>query len=341
MTSPLPAGPDDRPVLRIASHGDLIATIPTLLGFVPTDSAVIIGTRHSEVAAVARIDLADADALAEHLHRHRLLDPAHTAEIVIVADHPGNEPLDSSTVLQMPYESQVTVLTSALTAAGYHVSHAAWTPTITAGQSWRCYHQPLCGGVLPDPQTTVVATAAVISGRVTYPSRAALAQTLRPDPDPVLDRRAALITTLTGRTMDRHSDRAAGLRLVDAAVARAQAGHLPATDTEIAELAAALTNPLVRDASLRHGVGATSRAAQRLWITLVRATQAPYRAEPAVLLAVTAYLDGDGPLASIAAQLALDARPGHSLAEVILVAVRAGLPPEQLRTTISELFSLS
>jgi Domain of unknown function (DUF4192) len=342
MTSPSAA---DRPVLRIHDRADLIATIPALLGFTPTDSAVIIGTTGNHIAALARIDLTDVDDLAPQLHQHRPLDPARAVEIVIIAadtppaatpptsDDPGRtvtthqEPID----VRMPYAPQVALLTNGLTTAGYEVTHASWTPAIRAGQTWRCYHRRSCCGILPDPRSTVVAVAATISGRVTYSSRAALADTLRPDPDDVLEHRAALIAA-------RETTTAAGIDLVRAAVARAQAGRLPATDTDIASLAAALANPAVRDTSIRYSLQPTNRAAHQLWTTLVRASPAPHRAAPAILLAVTAYLDGDGTLATIATQAALDAHPSHPLAETILVAIRTGLPPAQLRAATTKLF---
>jgi len=167
---------------------------------------------------------------------------------------------------------------------------------------------------------------------VTHPSRHALAQTLRPDPAHLLGPRAALITTLAARA----ADRAANIRLIRTAVARAHAGHLPTADADIAELALALTDPAVRDTSLTYSLDHHTRAAQRLWTTLLRATPAPHRAEPAVLLAVTAYLHGDGILAALAADAALHAHPHLRLATLIHLSLRSGLPAEQLRAAITE-----
>jgi len=168
---------------------------------------------------------------------------------------------------------------------------------------------------------------------VTYPNRQALAETLRPHPAHLLHRRAALIVTLAARPADRQ----ASLQRVRAAIARANDGELPADDTDIAELAVALSDPRVRDASLTHSLDGHARAAQRLWTALVRSTPAPHRAEPAVLLAVTAYLHGEGALVSIATDTALQARPRHALAAVIQLALRAGLPPDDMRAAVAAL----
>lgn len=358
--------------VRITNRSDLIAAIPTILGFVPTDSAVIVGTAAGQLSAVARMDLAQVADLASHLHTYRLLERAHVAEIVIVsgdqpvtevaAHHPRNQSPGSqhptadrpagdgiAYVLNgrvaahraaldpaMPYAAQVAQLVRVLTNAGHQVAHAAWLPAITPGKAWRCYHDPGCDGVLPDPRSTVLAAIAAIEGRVTYASRDELVDTLRPDPDVDLERRAELIRVLT--LMGNSPDPTVGRGLVDAALDRARAGQLPCSDRELGDLAMSLSIPAVRDASLRHCLGPTSRAAQQLWTTLARAVPAPYRAEPAVLLALTAYLAGDGPLACIAADIARTAAPGHTFAALLLTAIRSGLPPDQLRATIVELF---
>src|SRR5262249_60782180 len=72
-------------------------------------------------------------------------------------------------------------------------------------------------------------------------------------------------------------------------------------------------------------------AAERLWLALVRAPPAPERAEPAALLALTAYLRGDGGLASVALEAALLACPHHSLSGLLRAALDGGMPPELLR----------
>jgi hypothetical protein len=67
-----------------------------------------------------------------------------------------------------------------------------------------------------------------------------------------------------------------------------------------------------------------------LWTALVRATPAPECAEPACLLAITAYLRGDGVLAGIALERAEAAHPGHVLATLLRTALLTGMPPEHL-----------
>jgi hypothetical protein len=60
---------------------------------------------------------------------------------------------------------------------------------------------------------------------------------------------------------------------------------------------------------------------------VVRRVQPGYLAAPAYLLAVTAWQDGDGALASIALDRALADTPGYSMAVLLRDALDAGAPP--------------
>src|SRR5260370_9284211 len=72
-------------------------------------------------------------------------------------------------------------------------------------------------------------------------------------------------------------------------------------------------------------------AHQRLWIDLVRRLPADCVAPPAALLAFTAWQAGDGALASVAIERALEADPDYSMALLVADALHAGLPPSAPR----------
>jgi hypothetical protein len=129
------------------------------------------------------------------------------------------------------------------------------------------------------------------------------------------------------------SARAVGQRLAQLTelYRAAAAGDPELSDGIVAEVASALCDHRVRDSCLPWCIGSGAAAAERLWLALVRATPAPERAEPAALLALTAYLRGDGALASVALEAALHACPHHSLSGLLRAALDGGLPPELLR----------
>jgi hypothetical protein len=158
-----------------------------------------------------------------------------------------------------------------------------------------------------------------------------MAELLATEDPAVLQRRAALLEAADAEhpmSTELVGQRLAQLRELHRT---ASAGDLVLGDKLVAEVASALCDHRVRDACLPWCTGTGAAAAERLWLALVRATPAPERAEPAALLGLTAYLRGDGGLASVALEAALHACPQHSLSGLLRAALDGGLPPELLR----------
>jgi Domain of unknown function (DUF4192) len=118
-----------------------------------------------------------------------------------------------------------------------------------------------------------------------------------------------------------------------AALDGAQRGELPTTDSEFIDLAYALDHPCGRDATIVITAKRPERASE-LWLALTRALPTPLRANPAALLGAAAYLAGNGALASIALDTALQADPVHILIGLLRQALRVGISPDQLRDVI-------
>ncbi|MFC6091596.1 DUF4192 domain-containing protein [Saccharothrix lopnurensis] len=162
---------------------------------------------------------------------------------------------------------------------------------------------------------------------------------LLPEPDSALAQRTTLIDDLIERaetttdhatTPGTPSRRRSRFDLVHEHILRVEDRTTPLTDAEVAALAVALTDPMVRDACLSFATGGHAPAAEALWTQLAKATPAPERAEPTSLLAVFAYLRHDIPLAIAATAHARNAHPGHRLSELIGQAIATHLEPEHL-----------
>jgi hypothetical protein len=93
----------------------------------------------------------------------------------------------------------------------------------------------------------------------------------------------------------------------------------------------ALTDLRVRDDAWARMVPEHTEAHLRLWTDVVRRIPARYVPAPAALLAFTAWQAGNGALANVAAQRALAADPGYSMALLLLEAIGAGMPPSAAR----------
>jgi Domain of unknown function (DUF4192) len=318
--------------IRLSDPSELIAAVPHLLGFHPHDSVVLLALHGRRLGLTLRADLVDNDQaplLAEQLlppiARQR---PTGVALVVIGGGStPGGDP---------PHRALVDALDDVLTGAGFPVIHAAWAAQTVRGAPWRCYDDPLCAGAVADPTTSPLAAATVAAGTVTFGSREEMAELVAAEDPAALQRRAMLLDAADAEHP--MSARLVGQRLaqLEELHRAAAAGDLALSDSTVAEIASALCDHRVRDACLPWCSGPGATAAERLWLALVRATPAPERAEPAALLALSAYVRGDGALAGVALDAALHACPQHSLSGLLRAALDEGLPPELLRRVAAD-----
>jgi hypothetical protein len=118
-----------------------------------------------------------------------------------------------------------------------------------------------------------------------------------------------------------------GVRAVAAALRAYRGGGSITSCDELAWLARALDEQEVRDEAWLRMDPAHGEAHQRLWADLTRAAPPQYQAAPASLLALVAWQDGNGPLAHVALDRALAARPGYPMAQLLRMAIDHGAPP--------------
>ena len=318
--------------IRLSDPSELIAAVPHLLGFHPHDSVVLLALHGKSLGLTLRADLVATDQapqLAEQLLQPIARQQPTAVALVVIG---GGDTTDGD----LPHRALVTALDNVLVGAGLPVVHAAWTTETMRGAPWRCYDDPLCAGTVADPATSPLAAATVAAGVVTFSSREELVQLLSGDDPAALSRRAALLDAadaehpMSDQVVDQR------LRQLTELYRAAAVGDPELSDSIVAEVASALCDHRVRDGCLSWCTGSDALAAERLWLALVRATPAPERAEPAALLALTAYLRGDGALASVALEAALEACPHHSVSGLLRAALDGGLPPELLRSVAQD-----
>jgi hypothetical protein len=328
MTTPL------LPEVRVDEPGDLIAALPHLLAFHPADSVVVVAMspgRPSTISLTLRVSLPAPRhryAVARQLMGPLAEHDAESVAVVVVgggsADPPGS----------LPHRGLVEAIEERAREEGLLLTCALWTSATTKGSRWFCYDHVECAGTVPDPDGSELAAASAAVGMVTFPSREAFAEVVAPDDPAAVAARGAIL--------DREVDKLdpewfcspvsarKGLALVRRAVADAAERLRPLGDEEVVELAIALSDLRVRDASLAFAIGSRTMEAERLFAELTRLCPAPERSQPAALLAFSAYLRGDGALASVALEQAELACPGHRLAALLRAALDAGLPPQRL-----------
>jgi hypothetical protein len=112
------------------------------------------------------------------------------------------------------------------------------------------------------------------------------------------------------------------------------------TDAEVARLAWGLRDRTVRDRALELALGPDDTAAELVWTELTRRAPAPLDVAPATLLAVSAWLRGNGAMADIALTRALAGDPRYLLAQLLSRALAACMRPAELRGLVREAVQL-
>lgn len=330
--------------IRISTSAGLLASIPTLLGFTPRESLVVIGVRsgagRSRLGAVVRADLPaddeDTGAVCRAVLRQMTATGAGAVHLVVIAELPTLA--DSA----LPHTGLVESLTGALQAGGIATNAAVWTSAISAGAPWSCY-DGCCSGTVPDPRATEVAAHGAVAGKVTYRSREDAVDALAPDPAAGTAQRRALIDAAHQDAAGARSQGRARAVRGDLEELRRAAGTVgrgePLPDIDVARLLAALADPAVRDVCMGFALGCDAAVdpdlAEPLWTALTRAAPAPEVAQPATLLAFAALERGGGPHLRIALDRAVGADPHHRLSRMLDTLLDTGVDPPSVRTLVT------
>lgn len=326
------------PEFRLGHPGALIAALPAVLGFVPEHSLVLVALEDGgQMGAVMRVDL--SDGLADNIdHLAEVAAGAGAERIVaVVVDADGA----LCPMCTDEHRRLRGALDDALAERGVELFASHLVDRVAAGARWTCLDGCGAGGVVDDPDASPLAAAAVLDGRRLYARRSDLQAVI--DPDDSTDR-AALLELIRERAEQRDRQWQAdpngcARRDVEYALA-AIAGVADGTgvaegatlaEVDAAALAVSLCDVAVRDILYALAVGAHAAAAETLWGMLARSLPDPWRVEPLVLLAFSAYARGDGPLAGVSLGAALKIDPDHRMAGMLDTALQSGMRPEQIR----------
>jgi hypothetical protein len=245
----------------------------------------------------------------------------------------------------LPHRDLVGELVRALAALGVPVGDALF---LRADHFWSydCPY-PCCGpgGGTPLPtEVTELEFAAVASGTVVARDRADLLARITPSPADrgamagacarvAVDCSAAVLDSgveaVAAQSWSAITDAAARFR-----PGTSRAGTL--SDGDVARIVWGLRDGEVRDLALNLALGAEPAAAEQLWTECTRRAPTPLDAAPATLLAVCAWLRGDGAMANVALDRALTSEPGYGLARLLAEALAACVTPSDLRALLTE-----
>lgn len=317
MTSPHP----HPTTLTARCPEDVLALVPVVLGFVPTDSVVML-TFGAAQSFHARADLPDGPdeapevlaALLAPARRHRV-----RRVVFVVYTDDAAAARNLARLLRREFGAAGIDVAEVLRADG-----ARWfplTPTTRGVPEW---------GVPYDIGSHPFLAQAVLQGRVTHTSREELAASIEVDLERA-ERVAELARALSGAGHDVDSPPDADVlgegEWVHTLVGRHVADGTVASDEETARLLRAIQVPQVRDAAWSLQSRSTADSHVVFWTDVCRRTPADLLAPPAALLGWAAWQAGHGALAWCAADLAAECDPAYTLVHLLARALEHAVPP--------------
>jgi hypothetical protein len=328
--------------LTVRGPDSLPALVPHLVGFHPTESLVLLGLgneRHA-VRVTMRLDLPHADddvvGVVDGWAASLAALPQAGATEVILAVYPGAErdPWRGAEPGDLPHVDLVDELAAELSDAGIVALDAVCVVGDRIRSYW-CDSLSCCpreGRLVDVAESLRVRATLVVHGSAPLSSRDALVHSLdeRPLDDPVrraVDRaRDGVVIRMPSGTRQRVEHVVTGAR------ALADDPRNEATLVRLVVMVAWLCARIrPRDLLLRALTVDQDRrllaSARALLTEAVRCASGAEVAPVASVLAVCAWVDGDGAAARVALDRALDADPAYSLAALVSAALDAGTPP--------------
>ncbi|MBP8919756.1 MAG: DUF4192 domain-containing protein [Micropruina sp.] len=297
------------PVTRVHHVDDMLGIIPHLLGFHPSESVVLVAVVDGIVELTARADLED------------LLPAGHVELLIgrVLARFP------QSLVWIVGYASDESSCTEVLIRGRDHLQgNLAFEPICVSGGRYRV--GDWAEWFPYDPAATTSAAEATVHGLQARRSRSELSRGLRADPRHRSQVEDAYADACLRYQRVSSEDRPAAL------LAAIHAGlHDPeALDPrELAWLGALINDPYARDAAVLSLETFAASAWVRLWSRVVQSCPHGTQQQPLAILALAAWVSGDGGLQSVCLEEldALGLEPGlKPLLENINAAV---LPPSE------------
>ena len=316
-------------VAKLSSPGEILAVLPSLCGFRPEESLVVLSLRgpRKRVGMTARIDLPpepDEAAVAELCVDRLAADGAAHVVAVVYSTHGRRAALVDA--VRDACDARQLAVVEAL-----HVDGDVWT-------SYSC-SAPCCppsGSPVPvaTPALGLVRAEQAAAGRGLLASREDLVRSVAP---PVLLAAALAEQRLDeaelGWQQHRREHGVAASRAGTLEQARLLldrvAGGGTVTPDEAVRLAVGVGDVVARDA-LATLLLTRSDELLSLLLQVAREVTPPRDAPVCTLLAWTAYGRGDGALANVALDRALAGSPGYSLAVLLRQCLDAGFGPEEV-----------
>jgi hypothetical protein len=316
----------------LTSPHDLLAAIPFLIGYHPSDSLVLVSLKDESVGMAMRVDYptktdaVDLGEAYEGLVYHLVREGAEGALIVAYAPEARTDGAEILNNLAAALtRSQVEVRESLL------ISHGRW-------RSLLCVDADCCppaGRPLPEISSSRIAVEQVAAGHpMPFTDIVGMADSIASLP---LAQDLDFSQQVAANTVDQGSDslpdlqRKGAIAVIDLAsrfIAGSVGHNLPEEQALSALVLGSLADIQVRDFALGSHDAATINTYWAMWLYLLRIAPTGFIPPVACLLGALSYERGEGALAHRCIDRALADDPTYSLATLLRRVFSAGWPPE-------------
>jgi hypothetical protein len=305
MTEPQP--------VRVTDPGSVLSIVPLILGYQPAEGDLVLlglGERGRLVMAM-RVDAAHVDREAAGQLRGIMRNAQRSgARSAILVGYGKGEAITPAIDAAVPAAGDL-LIADALRVEG----NRYW--------SYHCTNLECCPAEGREFGAETAATTALRThGLTAEPSREALAARIAAPQG----ERAEAARQAWERALRAPLSVDSGRRAVQEALTGCRAGKTLDND-DAARLAAAMRMLPVRDDAWARMTPEHADEHLALWTDVVRRVPDAGLAGPATLLAWCAWQKGNGALANMAIDRALEATPEYSMATLVRHALSAGLPP--------------
>lgn len=313
------------PSITLTTPQDIIAAVPYLLGYYPSDSLVVIAATARRAVVMLRYELpapADrdrADDLADHL----------TAAL-------ARYQADEVALLGYGTVGQARPVLTAAIAALSDLLTIREALLVTGPRFWSLTCEQCCppGGIEIDSPATALAAQLTARGLAPYPSRDAMLAAIEPVGGAAAQAMRSAVTRATTQLQPIGPGGPDGRHL--AQLRELLAKPVPLTDADAARLIVLLANIRLRDEAWAITNVGDPDTQVAFWADLTRRAPGRYAAPPASILAyAAACLAGNSTLARAATGRALAANPRYLMARIIQRMLDADIPPSRCRVRIT------
>lgn len=303
--------------LRLGDCDDVVSAVPYLLGFHPHDCVVVLACADRKLVVTGRLPLSlTDDALA--------LDYALRTMAARASD---------PTWILVGYGEQRQRVSAAMKLAGQLVGMANVIDTlyVDRGRYWSLMcNDPYCcpeEGTPYDASTSPAALQAVMAGLHVVDSRDRLRDRIKAPGG--WTARAASRRFTRAKELLQEIGPAAAVQRFDQLLLAAIDDPSGLDVDELALLAAAVTDPLLRHSAYRQMHRRDAWRHVEIWQRVVRATARANQASALAMLGLSCWMQGDGALQSICVERAKKLDPHHGLLRLLEQAQCTAAPPSQ------------